>query len=326
MDQETIDEMYMRRCIQLAKNGMQNAKPNPMVGAVIVSKDGQIIGEGYHAKCGEGHAEVNAFASVRPEDESLLPNATIYVSLEPCSHYGKTPPCADLIVHKGVHRVVCGCIDPFSKVQGRGVKKIRDAGIEVTVGVLERECKEVNKRFITFNTEHRPYIILKWAQTANGFMGIRNESGEAQQLFVSTSYTKMLVHQTRAENDAILIGRGTLDCDHPQLNVREWSGPSPERILLSHSNQNVPDGFVQFADIPSVLNHLYEENKQSLLVEGGAKTLRSFLENNYWDEIRVETTTKTIAEGIKVPQVPVCVNTMDQQFIDGNTITIYERQ
>lgn len=165
MKQEETDEIYMRRCLQLARNGQQLAKPNPMVGAVIVSKDGRIIGEGYHVRCGEGHSEVNAFASVRKEDEALLHEATVYVSLEPCSHYGKTPPCADLIISKGVRRVVCGCIDPFSKVQGRGVKRLREAGIDVTVGVLEKECLELNKRFITYNTHHRPYVILKWAQT-----------------------------------------------------------------------------------------------------------------------------------------------------------------
>lgn len=178
--QQEIDEHFMRRCLQLAKNGRQNAKPNPMVGAVIVSEDGRILGEGYHVRCGEGHAEVNAFASVKPEDEHLLAGATIYVSLEPCSHYGKTPPCADLIVSKRVKRCVCGCVDPFAKVQGRGIQKIREAGIEVTVGVLESECLELNKRFITYNTHQRPYIILKWAQTANGFLD--NEGKEWQSL------------------------------------------------------------------------------------------------------------------------------------------------
>ena len=175
-----MDQLYMRRCLQLAANGRQNAKPNPMVGAVIVAADGRIIGEGYHVRCGEGHAEVNAFASVRPEDEALLASATIYVSLEPCSHYGKTPPCADLIIKKGVRRCVVGCVDPFAAVQGRGIQKLRNAGIEVTVGVLEEECRELNRRFITFNEKRRPYIILKWAQTANAFLddnGKVNENG-----------------------------------------------------------------------------------------------------------------------------------------------------
>lgn len=184
----------MRRCLQLAANGRQNAKPNPMVGAVIVAADGRIIGEGYHVRCGEGHAEVNAFASVRPEDEALLAGATIYVSLEPCSHYGKTPPCADLIIKKGVRRCVVGCVDPFAAVQGRGIQKLRDAGIEVTVGVLEEECRELNRRFITFNEKRRPYIILKWAQTANAFL---DDNGKA--CAISTPFTKMLVHKLRAE-------------------------------------------------------------------------------------------------------------------------------
>ena len=198
------DEKYMRRCIQLAKNGMQNAKPNPMVGAVIVSADGRIIGEGYHVRCGEGHAEVNAFASVMPADEHLISESTIYVSLEPCSHYGKTPPCADLIIKKGVRRVVVGCIDEFAKVQGRGIQKIREAGIEVKVGVLEAECKALNRRFFTFHREKRPYIILKWAQTSNGFM-----DDHFKPIQISNDYTKMISHKLRAEEDAILVGRVT---------------------------------------------------------------------------------------------------------------------
>ena len=214
------DEEYMRRCLQLARNGMQNAKPNPMVGAVIVAEDERIIGEGYHVRCGEGHAEVNAFASVKPEDEHLLHSATIYVSLEPCSHYGKTPPCAELIIKKGVRRVVCGCIDPFAKVKGRGVEMIRQAGIEVTVGVLEAECHKINKWFMTVNEKQRPYILLKWAQTANGIIGYRQDDNKPA-LQLSTPFTKMLVHKLRAEYDAILVGRVTDDMEHPQLNVRE---------------------------------------------------------------------------------------------------------
>ena len=196
------DEKYMQRCIQLAKNGIQGARPNPMVGAVIVAPltshssplTSRIIGEGYHVRCGQGHAEVNAFASIRPEDEALLKDATIYVSLEPCSHYGKTPPCADLIIKKGVRRVVVGTIDPFAEVQGRGIKKLQDAGIEVTVGVLEKECQWLNRRFFTYHREHRPYIILKWAQTANGFI---DDNGKALQ--ISNEQTQMLSHQLRAE-------------------------------------------------------------------------------------------------------------------------------
>ena len=200
----------MQRCLQLARNGWQNAKPNPMVGAVIVlphpleGAGGRLLGEGYHVRCGQGHAEVNAFASVSAEDEKLLHEAMMYVSLEPCSHYGKTPPCADLIIRKGVKRVVVGCVDEFAEVQGRGIQKLRDAGIEVTVGVLEEECKALNRRFFTFHRLSRPYIILKWAQTANGFI---DDNGKA--LAISTPFTQMLSHKLRAEEDAILVGRVT---------------------------------------------------------------------------------------------------------------------
>ena len=218
----------MRRCLQLAANGIHGARPNPMVGAVIVAND-RIIGEGYHVRCGEGHAEVNAFASVNPEDETLLKDATIYVSLEPCAHYGKTPPCAELIVRKGVKRVVVGCIDPFAKVQGRGVEMIREAGIDVTVGVLEEECQWLNRRFFTYHSKHRPYIILKWAQTANGFI---DDHGKALQ--ISNEQTQMLSHQLRAEEDAILVGHTTDVREHPQLTVRHWYGPNPKRVVLTH--------------------------------------------------------------------------------------------
>ena len=266
----------MRRCLQLARNGLQNAKPNPMVGAVIVAEDGRIIGEGYHVRCGEGHAEVNAFASVKPEDEHLLHSATIYVSLEPCSHYGKTPPCAELIIKKGVRRVVCGCIDPFAKVKGRGVEMIRRAGIEVTVGVLETECHKLNKWFMTVNEKQRPYILLKWAQTANGIIGYHQDDNKPA-LQLSTPFTKMLVHKLRAEYDAILVGRVTDDMEHPQLNVRDWAGKNPKRLVLAHGSSP-----------QEVLDKLYAEKAQSLIVEGGAKTLSSFIQLGLWDEIRVE--------------------------------------
>ena len=281
------DEKYMRRCLQLAQNGRQNAKPNPMVGAVIVSSDGRIIGEGYHVRCGEGHAEVNAFASVKPEDEQLLAEATIYVSLEPCSHYGKTPPCADLIIKKGVKRVVVGCVDPFAEVKGRGIRKLRDAGIEVEVGVLEKECETLNRRFFTFHREHRPYIILKWAQTANGFI-----DDHFKPVQISNDFTKMLSHKLRAEEDAILVGRVTETRDHPQLTVREWSGPHPKRLVIDRSH-------------PLNLESLYAHQIQSLIVEGGAKTLQSFLDKGLWDELRVETNLgMTVSDGTRAPQIP----------------------
>ena len=304
----TNDEKYMQRCIQLARNGQQNAKPNPMVGAVIMSADGRIIGEGYHVRCGEGHAEVNAFASVRPEDEALLPDSTIYVSLEPCSHYGKTPPCADLIIKKGVKRVVVGCIDEFAEVQGRGIRKLQEAGIEVKVGVLEDECRELNRRFFTFHRENRPYIILKWAQTANGFI-----DNAFKPLMISTSFTKMLSHKLRAEEDAILVGRVTEEREHPQLTARDWQGQNPKRLVIDRSH-------------PLNLESLHAHNIQSLIVEGGAKTLQSFMEKGLWDEIRVETNTlMTVNDGTRAPQIPANAAVIDSQTYDGNLIIRYRK-
>lgn len=303
------DEKYMQRCIQLAANGIQGARPNPMVGSVIVAKN-RIIGEGYHVRCGEGHAEVNAFASVRPEDEALLKDATIYVSLEPCSHYGKTPPCADLIIEKGVKRVVVGTIDPFAEVQGRGIKKLKDAGIEVTVGVLEEECQWLNRRFFTYHREHRPYIILKWAQTANGYI---DNGGKALQ--ISNEQTQMLSHQLRAEEDAILVGHTTDIREHPQLTVRHWHGPNPKRIVLTHDRP-----------IAQLMEDLYQHGIQSLIVEGGCQTHESFIEAGLWDEIRVETAPITVTDGTPAPKLPAEVTLISKKDYDGNTITSYRNR
>lgn len=304
----TDDKKFMRRCIQLAKNGQQNAKPNPMVGAVIVSADGRIIGEGYHVRCGEGHAEVKAFASVSQDDEPLLKEATVYVSLEPCAHYGKTPPCADLIIEKGVRRVVVGCVDEFAEVRGRGIRKIREAGIEVEVGVLEEECKTLNRRFFTFHREKRPYIILKWAQTANGFI-----DDHYQPTQISSDFTKMLSHKLRAEEDAILVGRVTDERDHPRLNVREWSGPDPKRLVIDHAH-------------PLNLESLHAHGIQSLIVEGGAKTLQSFIEQGLWDEIRVEVNTQmTVIDGTRAPQIPANVKVLSVRQYGGHQLTVLRR-
>lgn len=314
----TTDEKFMRRCLQLATNGSQNAKPNPMVGAVIVAADGRIIGEGYHVRCGEGHAEVNAFASVSADDEPLLAGATIYVSLEPCSHYGKTPPCADLIIRKGVKRCVVGCVDPFAKVQGRGIQKLRDAGIEVTVGVLEDECRLLNRRFITYNELKRPYITLKWAQTANGFI-----DNDGKPLALSTPFTKMLVHRMRAESDAILVGRTTDEREHPQLNTREWAGPSPRRIVIDSRRPSFDGLDFSRPVVPQILHWLYEEKCQSLIVEGGSRTLNSFIELGLWDEMRIEIAPTCVAKGTKAPQVPSCAVLSDEKTYDGNIILTY---
>ncbi len=299
----TTDEKYMMRCIQLARNGRQNAQPNPMVGAMIVypgdgeNNEERIIGEGYHVCCGEGHAEVNACASVRPEDEHLLKESTIYVSLEPCSHYGKTPPCADLLVRKGFRRCVIGCQDPFTKVQGRGIQRLRDAGIKVEVGVLETECKALNCRFMTFHGENRPFVTLKWAQSADGFI-----DGH-----ISTTYTQMLCHKHRAEHQAILVGRRTFETDRPSLTTRDWYGKSPKKYVVS----NAPDfeipadsGFERLVgDVSAMLQTLHAEGIQTLLVEGGSKLHQSFIDSGLWDECYVETGAEAINGSVHAPKL-----------------------
>lgn len=288
----TTDELYMKRCIQLAKNGRMNAQPNPMVGAVIVY-NGNTIGEGYHVRCGEGHAEVNACASVKPEDEHLLKESTIYVSLEPCSHYGKTPPCADLLISKGFKRCVIGCQDPFAKVQGRGIQKLRETGIEVTVGVLEEECKALNKCFMTFHGKQRPFVTLKWAESADGFI-----DGH-----ISNAYTQMLCHKRRAEHQAILIGRKTFEIDQPSLNVREWIGKSPKRYVASSQPLTLPAGYhlIQSNSVDNILHQLYEDGIQTVLVEGGADLLQSFINSGQWDECYVEKGTVILNGKVKAP-------------------------
>lgn len=302
----TSDERYMQRCLQLAANGIQCARPNPMVGAVIVTS--HIIGEGYHVRYGEGHAEVNAFASVRPEDESLLPQSTLYVSLEPCAHYGKTPPCAELIIRKGVRRVVVGCIDPFAQVQGRGIEMLRQAGIEVTVGVLEKECQWLNRRFFTYHSKRRPYIILKWAQTANGFI---DDHGRA--LAISNEHTQMLSHQLRAEEDAILVGHTTDSREHPQLTVRHWHGPHPKRIVMTRQRP-----------LPQLMDDLYLQGVQSLIVEGGRQTLEAFIDAGLYDMVRVEKAAMLVADGTKAPQLPANLVLHRQVAWGGNVLYEYK--
>lgn len=305
---ETVDRFFMRRCLQLAANGLLTTRPNPMVGAVVVA-GGRIIGEGWHRRCGEAHAEVNAFAAIDKADEKWLPEATVYVSLEPCAHYGRTPPCADLIVSKGVARVVVGCVDPFASVQGRGIQKLRDAGIEVTVGVLEKECLWLNRRFFTFHQHQRPYITLKWAQTADGFL---DDHGVASS--ISTPYTKMLVHKLRAEHDAILVGRVTEEREHPQLNVRYWHGRSPQKMVLSGNH-----------GIDAVMEECRERQLLSLLVEGGARTLQSFLRSDLWDEIRVERGRAVVGDGTPAPAIPSHAILHHREMVDGNVVETFLR-
>ena len=343
----TKDEKYIRRCIQLARNGMCNAAPNPMVGAVIVHND-RIIGEGYHARCGEGHAEVNAIRSVK--DESLLQESTIYVSLEPCSHYGKTPPCADSIIRKGIPRVVVGCVDPFSLVSGRGIQKLKDAGIDVKVGVLEAECRQLIKRFVTFNTQQRPYITLKWAESADGFIDINREEG--QPVVLSTPITLMYVHKQRAEHHAILVGRRTALLDNPSLTTRNWYGKNPVRLVIDKEltlptslklfDGSAPTWIFTAQDkastsqvtyfkldfsrsiLPQILQKLYENKLQALLVEGGSQLLQSFIDEGLWDEIYTEHSAKVLENGVKGPVIPAGYK---KNFLrrDGVTITHYEK-
>ncbi len=319
------EEKYMERCIQLARNGLCNVSPNPMVGAVIVC-DGRIIGEGYHIKCGQAHAEVNAIRSVK--DESLLKRSTIYVSLEPCSHYGKTPPCADLILEKQIPRIVIGCQDPFSKVAGKGIQRLRDAGKEVIVGVLEEKCRKLIQRFVIFHALHRPYITLKWAESADGYIDICRTKG--QPIVLSTPLTSMLVHKKRAESDAIMVGTRTALLDNPSLTTSNWYGHNPIRVVLDKElslphSLHLLDGKVKtifftsksHADtkgveyitldynipiLPQIMEHLYHRNIQSLLVEGGAHLHQSLLDSDLWDEIFVEKSNYSLNAGIKAPQ------------------------
>lgn len=339
------EEKYMRRCIQLAQNGFCNAAPNPMVGAVIVC-DGKIIGEGYHVRCGEAHAEVNAIRSVK--DTSLLKHSTIYVSLEPCSHHGKTPPCADLIIEKRIPRIVIGCQDPFSKVAGRGIQKLKDAGREVIVGVLENECRYLIRRFITFHTLHRPYITLKWVESADGFIDLFRNEGSP--VILSTPLTSMLVHKKRAEHAAILVGTRTAELDNPSLNVRNWYGRPPVRLVIdrklslpatlhlfdgsvptlvfterSHNPlpnvEYLPINFEQDI-LPQIMQVLYERNLQSLLVEGGSTLLQSFIDANLWDEAFVEESPIHLISGVNAPKMNDKNSYVNEQYF-GRSIRHY---
>lgn len=342
----TNDEKYMKRCIQLAKNGQLGAPPNPMVGAVIVY-NGNIIGEGYHAKCGEAHAEVNAIASVK--DQELLKSSTIYVSLEPCSHYGKTPPCANLIVEKGIPKVVIGCKDPFSKVAGRGIEVLRKAGCEVKVGVLEKECMELNKAFFTVQLKHRPFITLKWAQSADGYMDVIRESGKP--VVLSSSYTQMITHKRRAEHQAIMVGTRTALLDNPSLSVRSWSGPQPLRVVVDRQLElprhlHLFDGTqptlvitekkdpvvgcstfqanFSHSILPQLMEELLRRNIQSLLVEGGATLLQSFLDEDMWDEAYVEHCPQVLGRGIMSPTLIIPKKTSKKKLIMGRNYHIFD--
>tara|TARA_Y100000385_G_scaffold139736_1_gene145165 strand:+ start:2711 stop:3751 length:1041 start_codon:yes stop_codon:yes gene_type:complete len=321
------NEILMNRCLDLAFLGNGYVAPNPMVGCVIVLDD-KIIGEGYHAKYGTDHAEVMAIKSVK--DPSLLKDATLYVSLEPCNHFGKTPPCVDRIIKAEIKKVVIGCEDIHSKVSGRGVSALRDAGIEVIENVLQEQCEALNKRFFTFHKRKRPYVVLKWAQTKDGFLDrTRDASSKPKINWISAPETKSLVHKWRAEEDAILVGRNTVLYDNPSLTVREWTGQNPVRIVIdSHLQTDIKgnvfsDGAktlilnleknssvdnVEYIKIEEtstrcILNELYKRGIQSVLVEGGSRTLQYFIVDNAWDEARVIVGNQYFEDGIKAPVI-----------------------
>ena len=299
------NEIYMRRCIELARKGEAGAAPNPMVGAVIVCNE-RIIGEGYHIRCGGPHAEVNAINSVKAEDKALLKSSTIYVSLEPCSHYGKTPPCAELIIRTGIPRVVVGCEDPFARVHGCGIRMLREAGVEVVVGILEKECRHLNRRFITYHEKHRPYITLKWAQSSDGYIDSWRESpDDGAPARLSTPHSQVAVHHLRARNDAILVGHRTFMLDRPQLTVRTWAPKELLRVVLGRAAEGeLPAGWQAYADVETLLASLYRQGVQSLLVEGGLRTLQTFIDQGLWDEAQAELAESTLGSGVPAPRMP----------------------
>ncbi|GLB49757.1 riboflavin biosynthesis protein RibD [Neptunitalea sp. Y10] len=319
-----------------------------MVGSVIVHNN-NIIGEGWHTKAGKPHAEVNAIASVK--DKQLLKEATIYVSLEPCSHFGKTPPCSDLIIKEGIPNVVIGTVDPFSEVAGRGIKKLIEAGCNVTVGVLEDECNDLNSRFFTYHTQKRPYIILKWAQTKEGFLAPESKD-EVAPVWISNTYAKQLVHKWRSIEDAILVGTNTVLADNPSLTTREWAGKNPTRIVLDKSLRIPTHTEIYNKDVKTIIiteketgnkNNIYFENIdftnnvakqicsilykhgiQSIIIEGGAQTLQTFINENLWDEARVFTGNTIFEKGIKAPHINKPF-TQQKQILD-NQLHIYKNK
>ena len=338
----TEDETYMARCLALAALGEGFTAPNPMVGAVLVA-DKRVIGEGYHELFGSAHAEVNCIRSVKPADESLIEKATLYVSLEPCAHHGKTPPCADLIISRKIPKVVLGCLDPNPLVQGRGVNMLRAAGVSITLGVLENECKAVNRRFFTYHRYRRPYIILKWAQSFDRFL-----AGTGQKpTKISNPYTDRIVHKWRSREAAVLVGSGTAFSDNPQLTVRNWKGPQPLRIVLDRNlglpgnlhlfdrqirtivfnnlkeEENINLHFVKLdpAEMPlaGVLAALYGLHINSLLVEGGAKLLNEFISEGLWDETRIITNEEMqIKEGLSAPVLAGFLPVKKQQYFSDS--------
>ena len=334
------EQQYLLRCIQLAKLGQGHVAPNPMVGAVIVHGD-QIIGEGWHHKFGSPHAEIDAIKNVAVE--SLLTASTLFVNLEPCCHEGKTPPCTKYIISKGIPRVVIGMTDPYSEVNGAGIRELQTAGVQVITNVCEAECRDLNKRFITFHRQNRPYIILKWAESADGFIGKENEK-----ITISNLLSQLMVHRWRSEEAGVLVGTKTVLTDNPQLNTRQWFGNQPVRITIDKNNvipgsayildgkqpsliytlsKQVDSYNVTYEKIdkdqdllPYIMKNLYQRNIQSILVEGGAKLLQSFIDAHLYDEVRVFHSPLLLYSGINAPTLPD--GALSEEMIGNNRLTV----
>ena len=340
----------MNRCLELAKLGAGNVAPNPMVGCIIVCNN-EIIGKGYHQKHGEAHAEVNAINSV--SNAALLKESTLFVTLEPCAHFGLTPPCSDLIVEKQIPKVVIGTIDPFAKVAGKGIEKMRKAGIEVIVGVLEKECRQLNKRFFTFHEKKRPYIILKWAQTLDGFIDIdRTEKEFGEPTWITGNKALRRVHKMRAEEDAIIVGTKTAEKDNPTLTVRHCPGRNPIRMVIDNNLRlskklNLFDGTVKtivfnsikneeigntlfvkidfdLEIIPQILKEIYNQKLLSVIVEGGKQLLESFISANLWDEAYQFVGNKYFYRGVKAPQISG--NIIASEILDSDKLSVYKNR
>lgn len=345
----TMDEKFMFRCLELAESGLGKVAPNPMVGAVIVL-DGKIIGEGFHQEFGHAHAEVNAINdALKTHPESVFEKATLYVNLEPCSHHGKTPPCCDLIIQKKFRKVVVGMQDPFSLVNGEGIRKLSNSGIDVINGVCSKEAKELNRRFITFHTDKRPYIILKFAKSLDGYISPLEPNAENR--WITNSYSKKLVHKWRSEEMGIMVGTKTALIDNPELNVREWTGKDPVRIVIDRSlklpvhlhlmngkirtliineKESRESGFnewiqVNFKEsvIPQILKILFERNIQSVIVEGGQLLLQKFIDAGIWDEARIFTGNKWLGKGKPAPLING--NVISQYTISDDTLVILRK-
>lgn len=324
-----VKEQYMQRALELAAHGRGNTSPNPMVGAVVVAHDGRIIGEGYHRRCGQAHAEVNAIASVADADRHLLGESTIYVTLEPCSHWGKTPPCAQLIIDTGIRRVVVAAGDPFKEVAGRGIAMLRAAGIEVVTGVLAEESRQLNARFMTAHEQQRPWVTLKWAQSTDGYMDSDRPEGLPE--CFSSSLTSTLVHRLRSLHDAIAVGSGTVLADNPRLDCRLWHGRSPRPIIFdrrkilknSDIHTTLPATIISEDSIGAALSTLYRQGITSLLVEGGATLLRAFITAGVWDIAHVETARRPLGNHGRCPAPGIDAVPTRTLQVGSSAIAIY---